>query len=114
MAEEKSSAQKVYVDSANGFGVFATGETVRVADGSAVGKVAYFANNSTGVLVVEEMNGFLNVGDTLIGDYTNSKYTISTIDLVPYRAVAIVVEPDPFSANVDDDYGYTETIVEYT
>ena len=65
------------------------------------------------VLASQELNDFLKAGDQLVGDYTNSKYTISTVDLTPYRSVAMVVEPNPFSANVDDDYGYTETIVEY-
>jgi hypothetical protein len=65
------------------------------------------------MLVVEDLTDFLKAGDILVGDYTNAKYTISTVDLNPYKTVSIVVEPDPITANVDDDYGYTETIVEY-
>ncbi len=110
---DAQSAQKVYVDSANGFGVFATGEVVRASNRDLIGKVSYFSNNATGMLVVEDLTDFLRAGDILVGDYTNAKYTISTVDLTPYRTVSIVVEPDPITANVDDDYGYTETIVEY-
>ena len=106
-------SQKVYVDTANGNGVFTTGETVRVAKRGVTGQVTYFANNSTGVLVLEELNDLLQEDDVVQGDYSNAIYTIDTVDLTPLKAVEIIVKPDPVTANANDDYGYTTTIDEW-
>jgi FlaG/FlaF family flagellin (archaellin) len=106
-------AQQVYVDYANGIGVFTTGETVRVAKRGVTGFVTYFANNSTGTLVVEELNDLLKEDDILVGDYSNAIYTIDTVDLNPLKTVQVIVTPNPSTANGDGDYGYTTTIDEW-
>jgi len=105
--------QKVYVDSANGSGVFTTGETIRVPDRNVTGTVVYFANNSTGTLVVSEMSDLLEENDVVIGDYSNAVYTVDTVDLNPLKTVAIVTTPDPITANVSDDFGFIDTITEF-
>jgi hypothetical protein len=106
-------SQKVYVDSANGNGVFTTGETIRVAKRNVTGQVTYFANNATGTLIVEELNDLLQEDDIIVGDYSNAIYTIDTVDLTPLKTVEIIVRPDPVTANANDDYGFTTTINEW-
>lgn len=101
--------QKVYVDKANGSGVFTTGETIRVSSRNVTGKVVYFSNNSTGTLIVEDLNVPLQENDIVIGDYSNAEYTIDTLDYAPVRTVTITTTPDPSTANVNDNYGFTET-----
>ena len=106
-------SQKVYVDTANGNGVFTTGETIRVSKRGVTGQVVYFSNNSTGTLVLEELNDLLQEDDVIEGDYSHAIYTIDTVDLTPLKAVEIIVKPDPATANANDDYGYTTTIDEW-
>jgi hypothetical protein len=105
--------QRVYVDYANSSGVFVTNETIRVVDKNITGIVTYYANNSTGTLVVEELNELLSEGDIISGDYSNARATIDFVDLNPVKEVSIIVRPNPPTANVDDDYGFTEIINEF-
>lgn len=106
-------AQKVYVDYANGSGVFTTNEVIRVQKRDVTGYVTYFANNSTGTLVVEELTDLLQEGDIVIGDYSNARYTVDMIDLTPIKTVQIITTTNPVNANPDDDYGFTEIINEF-
>lgn len=106
-------SQKVYVDYATGNGVFTTGETIRVENKPITGKVTYFSNNSIGMLIVEDMTDYLESDYVIVGDYSNARYTIDSIDLTPIKAVAIVTTPDPVDATSDDDFGFTETITEW-
>lgn len=106
-------AQKVYVDYANGTGVFTTSENIRISNKSVTGKVTYFSNNSTGMLVLEELTDLLVDGDVIKGDYSNAIYTVDAVDLVPVKAVEIITRPEPIDANPDDDYGFQDTITEW-
>ena len=106
-------SQKVYVDFANGNGVFTTGETIRVQNKPITGTVTYFSNNSTGTLIVENMTDFLEEDYVITGDYSGAEYTIDTVDLTPIKAVAIVTTPDPIDATPDDVFGFNETITEW-
>ncbi len=106
-------SQTVYVDSANGVGVFVTGETVREQSKGKTGTVVYFANNSTGTLVVTDMSELLEENDVIVGDYSNAYYTINTVDLNPVKSVAVITTTDPVSANATDNFGFTETITEF-
>jgi hypothetical protein len=105
--------QKVYVDSANGSGVFTTGETIRVPERNVTGTVLYFANNVTGTLIASDLSDLLEEDDVIVGDYSNATYTVDTVDLNPLKSVAIITTPDPLSANADDDFGFIETITEF-
>lgn len=105
--------QKVYVDSANGSGVFTTGETIRVPERNVTGTVLYFANNVTGTLIASDLSDLLEEDDVIVGDYSNAVYTVNTVDLNPLKTVAIVTSPNPASANADDDFGFIETISEF-
>lgn len=105
--------QRVYVDYANANGVFVTNETIRVQNKNITGIVTYYANNSTGTLVVEELNELLSEGDVVTGDFSNARATIDFVDLNPLKEVSIIVRPNPITANADSDYGFTETITEF-
>ena len=106
-------SQKVFVDYANGSNYFAEEETIFVEDRGVTGDVAYFSNSNTGVLVVGNLNKPLQANDIVIGTQTNAKYTIKTVDANPVKTVIIITNPDPITANADDDFGFTETIYEY-
>lgn len=108
-SQDIANGQKVYVDKANGHGVYVTGETVRVSKRNVVGQVVYFSNNNTGTLIVESLNAPLQENDILQGDYSEAEYVIDTVDFAPVRSVVITTRPNPVSANVDDDYGFSET-----
>ena len=106
-------SQKVFVDYANGSNYFAEEETIFVEDRGVTGDVAYFSNSNTGVLVVGNLNKPLQANDIVLGTQTNAKYTIRTVDANPVKTVIIITNPDPITANADDDFGFTETIYEY-
>ena len=59
------------------------------------------------------MNELLDENDVIVGDYSNARYTIDTVDMNPLRTVAIVTVPDPITANASSNYSYTETITEF-
>lgn len=105
--------QRVYVDYANANGVFVTNETIRVQSKNITGIVTYYANNSTGTLIVEELSDLLSEGDVVTGDYSNAKATIDFVDLNPMKEISIIVRPNPTTANADSDYGFTEIITEF-
>lgn len=106
-------SQTVYVDSANGAGVFVTGEIIREQSKGKTGVVSYFANNSTGTLVVTDLTELLDENDVIVGDYSNAYYTINTVDLNPVRSVAVITTSDPVTANAADNFGFMETITEF-
>lgn len=105
--------QKVFVDYANGNGTFAQSETIRVDDRNVTGSLYYFSNNNLGILIAEDLNKLLAIGDIITGDATNSKYTVTSLDVSPVKSVAIVTTPDPSNSLPDDEYGFSENITEY-
>lgn len=106
-------SQKVYVDYANANGVFVTNETFRVTKRGITGTIVYYSNDSTGTLIVKELNELLQEDDILVGDYSNATATVDIVDLTPLPVVEIVTRPNPPTANVNDDYGFTDIIVEF-
>ena len=106
-------AQKVTVDYANGSNVFATSESVRVTDSNKTGSVIYFSNNSTGVLIVGDLNKLLEVGDIVKGEYTNAKYRVTALDENPIKSLVILTQANPANADPDDAYGFSETIIDW-
>ena len=106
-------AQKVFVDYANGNNYFTTAETIRVENKGITGKVIYFSNTNNGILIVGELNELLSANDVVVGDYTNATYRVSSVDVSPLQAVAIVTKPVPEDAEPDDEFGFSETITEW-
>lgn len=105
--------QKVFVDYANGNGTFSQSETIRVDNRNVTGSLYYFSNNNLGILIAEDLNKLLAIGDIITGDATNSKYTVTSLDVSPIKSVAIVTTPDPSNSLPDDEYGFSENITEY-
>jgi FlaG/FlaF family flagellin (archaellin) len=106
-------AQKVYVNKAAGFGVYTTGEDVRVEARGVTGKVLYFSNTADGTLVLTNLNKKVQANDKVTGVYSNSTFTVTRIDTSPTKAVAIVVTPNPPTANGNGPYGFEETFTEW-
>jgi hypothetical protein len=107
------SSQKVYVDFANGNGVFTTGETIRVNDRGVTGTMQYFSNANNGLLIVESLNKNLQIGDVVQGDYSHASYIINTLDVNPGTALTVVTTPDPNTATINTAFGFSEEITEY-
>ena len=108
--------QKVYVDMNSGNGVYTTGETIRVQRRNTpnkTGTVVYFANNSTGTLVVSEVTDKIDEGDVIVGDYSNATYTVDSVDLQPIKTISLITEVDPITAGPDDDFGFKDTLLEF-
>ena len=70
-------------------------------------------NNSTGTLVVGDLNKNLYANDTIQGLYSNAIYKISTVDNQPVKTVVITVQPDPITANANSVYGFEEIFTEF-
>jgi hypothetical protein len=101
--------QQVYVDFANGVGRFSDSETLRVDGKDVYGTVAYFSNVSNGILVVQSLNDYLEVGDVVRGDLTGATFTIKTADKTPLLLTKITTKPKPLNADPDDEFGFSET-----
>ena len=106
-------AQKVFVNMATGFGVYTTGEDVRVEKRGVTGKVLYFSNTADGTLVLTNLNKKVQANDKVTGVYSNSTFTISTVSQSETKAVAIVITPSPANANGNGVYGFEETFTEW-
>ena len=105
--------QKVTVNTSTGFGVFTTGETIRVNKRDITGAVIYFSNTSTGVLIINKLNKLLEVGDAVTGDYSNATYFIKSTDINPVKDMSVVTVPKPTTAQIDDEFGFSETITNF-
>ena len=106
-------AQKVFVNKAAGFGVYTTGEDIKVEARGVTGKVLYFSNTADGTLVLTNLNKKVQANDKVTGVYSNSTFTVTRIDTSPTKAVAIVVTPNPPTANGNGPYGFEETFTEW-
>lgn len=106
-------AQQVTVNYATGNNYFSIGETVRVDAREITGKVIYFSNTSSGILILGELNKLLTANDVVRGDYTGAKYTVTSVDVSPLKAVAIVTKAVPQDSQPDDEFGFAETITEW-
>ena len=104
--------QQVYVDFANGVGRFSDSESIRVADRDVFGKVVYFSNANNGILIVQSLNDYLQVGDIVRGDFTGATFTIKTADKTPLLLTKITTRPNPANAQPDDEFGFSETITD--
>ncbi len=112
-ASTPNETKKVFVDYANGTGTFSDTETIRVTNRDVFGKVVYFSNSNNGILVVENLNRPLEVGDVVVGDFSNATYTIETISDEPIKTVIVITAPDPLNTLPNNAFGFSETITEY-
>ena len=105
--------QKVYVDFANGNGVFAQGETLRANNSELFGTVDYFSNSSSGILVVSGANQNIKIGDKLTGDYTGAAYNVIVTDISSLNVVQVKTTTNPGTASLGDEFGFIETIKQF-
>jgi hypothetical protein len=105
--------QKVYVDYANGNGVFAQGETLRSNDNVLFGTVDYFSNSSSGILIFTGAKEIIKVGDKLTGDYTGAAFNVVVTDVNSLNVVQIKTTTNPGTAALGDEFRFIETIKEY-
>jgi hypothetical protein len=104
-------SQKVRVDYANGSNYFVTGETIRFGDET--GKVIYFSNTDSGILIVGELTRTLEPDDIITSDYSNARYTVKSTEKEPIKVVQIVTTSEPLGADPDDEFGFSENIIQY-
>jgi hypothetical protein len=107
-----SNTQKVYVDKANGSGTYVANEVIRVTDRDLTGKVLYWSNSNSGILIVNSLNKPLKSGDVVVGDNGNATYTISSLDINNLPAVTIITSPDPSNALPNSSFGFSTEITE--
>lgn len=110
---QNKDSQNVTVDYANGTGYFSVGEVARVVNKDITGTVSYFSNNSNGILILDNLNKLLEAGDKVTGDKTNASFTVSTTSSSPQQSVTIRTVPVPSNAEIDDEFGFAETITEW-
>jgi hypothetical protein len=79
---------------------------------TAYGVVENWAAN-TGKLVIGGTQGNFKVNNVIHAVSTNAAYNLASFDISTLKYATIVVEPDPLTANVGDDFGYTTTITEW-
>jgi len=64
-------------------------------------------------LMIGGAQGQFTVNSTIRAISSNAVYTIESFDASPLKLAQITVEPDPIDAEPTDDFGYTETIIEF-
>ena len=106
-------SQKVYVNYATGNNVFTTGETIRVEDKDITGKVVYFSNTVSGILVLSDLSKLISANDVVTGDYSQAKYKVTATENSLVLASKVVVQANPLDSAPDDQYGFTDTITEW-
>jgi hypothetical protein len=106
-------SQKVYVNYATGNNVFTTGETIRVESKDITGKVVYFSNTVSGILVLSDLNKLVSANDVVTGDYSQAKYKVTSTENSKVLASRIVVQADPLNSAADDQFGFTDTLTEW-
>ena len=113
---QKRDAQKVYVNYSTGNNYFSTGETIRVnrnGTNEITGKVVYFSNTVSGILVLSDLNKLVSANDVVTGDYSHAKYKVTSTENSKVLASRIVVQADPLNSAPDDQFGFTDTITNW-
>ena len=114
--------QKVLIYTANGHGTFSENEIIRSANTTMTGIVVkHDTDTPTGIidtnyLTIRNFNKKLTGGEFLVGDSSNASRVVTSMDRlyqVPSKALAISTTPNPFDAEPDDEFGFSETITEW-
>lgn len=107
----------IQINTANGnSGIYKTddivyqGKTYETA--TAFAKVISW-NSNTGSLVIGGAQGQFRIDSNVKAFSTNAVYKLESFNANPLKLAEIVVEPDPITAEPDDDFGYTTTITEW-
>lgn len=100
----------------NGTGSYKTGEMVyqghSINESTVTAFVESWSSNSNTIVIVNT-TGQIEEGKNLIGAVTNASWNVDT-STSDYKLVSVQVKPNPLTANLDDDFGFTQTITEHT
>jgi hypothetical protein len=107
------SAQRTYVNFAAGKGVYTTGEDITIEAKGITGKVLYFSNTATGVLVLTDLSDRVSANDKVVGVYSNASFTVTSVDNTLAKTAIVITTINPPTANVNQPYGFEETFVEW-
>jgi hypothetical protein len=111
--ENTLNRQSVFVDYANGTGTFVDSESLTIGDRQFTGKFIEFNYGQDKPLVVGELNKLIQVGDVIRGAISGAAYLVTGLNPDPIKSLSIVIEPNPLSAEPDDEFGFSETITEW-
>ena len=64
-------------------------------------------------LVIVDTTGYMKPGYKLYGAVTGAAWNIASYQTGDYQMEHISVQPNPLTANANDDFGFTTTITEY-
>lgn len=97
-------------------GIFKTSDTVyqgsNYQTANAYGTVLEW-DSRINKLVIGGAQGQFKIDNIIRGLNTNAAYTLESFDTTPLKLATITVEPDPITAEPEDDFGYTVTITEF-
>lgn len=97
-------------------GTFKLSDTVyqgnTITTSSAAGIVVNWLPNSE-QLFIGGAQGIFQPNVTIRAVSTNAAYTLASFDSTPQKIVSIEITPNPPTANIGDDYGYTVKQTEY-
>jgi hypothetical protein len=100
----------------NGSGQFKVGEKIyqgsTIYKANATGYVERWANTSN-TLLISDATGSFTTNNKIHGASTGTTYNIQRIISDKQELAHIEVTPNPPTANVEDDYGFTTIITEY-
>lgn len=107
----------VRMNMANGNnGRFMTNDTVyqgsNYQTANAYGTVLTWDAN-TAKLIIGGAQGQFKVDNIIRGMSTNAAYTLESFETPPLKLATITVEPDPITAQPEDDFGYTVSVSEW-
>ena len=85
----------------------------RSLEEATVSGFVYNWSSSSNTLTVTSVTGTFTQNTDVIGAVTNARYNLDSFEVEPLKLSIITVEPSPNTANVNDDYGFTTTIVEF-
>lgn len=69
--------------------------------------------STSNTLIVKEISGVFASGRKLTGAVTGSSWNIVSFDTNPYQMENLTLTPNPNTANANDDFGFTEVLVQY-
>ena len=86
-----------------------------IAEASAAGIVVDYseANTNNKTLRIGGVQGVFEINANIHAASTNAVYRLSSFDVTPIKLVSYKVSVNPLTANIGDDYGFTETTIEY-
>jgi len=73
----------------------------------------YSFNEETNRMIVSDYNGELRYNTYLTGASTGARYNVKSFSVVTNQLINIEVTPIPLTANANDAFGFSTTIIEY-